>query len=497
MENNELARRELGGQSFIERLIENADGLEKIKEVGMVIIKSGFCPDHFKQSGDAVGAIMCIEAGKKLGLSWMQSLSDIYPVKGRIGIMGTAAKAVIFGSGVLESWKEFTEGEWPNSDYKHVTISKRKGLPDEFRTEFSVFDAQTAGLMGKDIYKKYGKRMIAWRDIGFHASDYYQDILKGMKTVEELNDYDGLVPGAPEKTIITTEKGVELEVKSTDKEHSGKTTSKVASKIPDNKFGEVKKDDIQEATVIEEKNYSSNFSEANNPVHAEKLAEIAEKESPFKAEKGSVEYLDGKEVSRDGEPVDGNDEKAPEEGKLTLEEMEKMDTEVLKKMVMDDMDMMEASEIIPGKNTNKKLREIIYAHQGNILADYVAPYLKEKDEAEAKAGNIPVNKDFDQEAKDRQIDAFLDDHPPKKEEKAETGGNKYNLEVPAYDKGEQRDFATTKTLYNRMVGVTPQITSVRYLEIAEKAGLLEKYRDKEIFCRDATVEEINLLLNTN
>ena len=161
MENDQLAKRELGGQSFIERLIERTDSLEEVKKVGMVIIESGFCPEHFKTSRDAVGAIMCIEAGRKLGLSWMQSLSDIYPVKGRIGIMGTAAKAVIFASGILESWVETTEGEYPQPGYKHITVSKRKDLPNEFRTEFSVFDASTAGLMQKDIYKKYGKRMIA------------------------------------------------------------------------------------------------------------------------------------------------------------------------------------------------------------------------------------------------------------------------------------------------------------------------------------------------
>jgi len=464
---NEIAKRE--NQSFIERLIENADGLEKIKEVGMVIIKSGFCPQHFKDSQDAVGAIMCIEAGKKIGLSWMQSLSDIYPVKGRIGIMGTAAKAVIFGSGVLESWKEFTEGTYPNDDYKHVTVSKRKDLPDEFRTEFTVYDAKTAGLMQKDIYKKYGKRMIAWRDIGFHASDYYQDVLKGMKTVEELNDYDGLVPGAPEKTIITTEKGVELEVKSTDKEHSGKTTSKVASKIPDNKFGEVKKDDVQEAEVIETK-----------------------EESPFKAEKGSVEFLDGKEVSRDGKPVDGNDEKAPEEGKLTLEEMEKMDTEVLKKMVMEDIDMMEGAEMIPGKNTNRKLRSIIFAYQQGRLAEHVAEELK-KEGKEERAGNIPVNKDLDKAIEDKKIDDFLDTHL-KEEEKVVDEGNKYGIEIT---EETPRDFSLVKVLFNKLMGITPQITTPRFMELSEKLNLSSSYSDKETFLKNASKSEIDLLLNSN
>ena len=500
MENNELAKRELGGQSFIERLIEKTDSLEEVRKVGMVIIESGFCPEHFKQSKDAVGAIMCIEAGRKLGLSWMQSLSDIYPVKGRIGIMGTAAKAVIFASGVLESWKEYTEGEWPDPKYKHITESKRKGLPDVFRTEFSVFDAQTAGLMGKEIYKKYGKRMIAWRDIGFHASDYYQDILKGMKTVEELNDYDGLVPGTPEKVTLKTEDGKELTFTDKDKERSAKTTSRVTSKIPENKFNKVGDENITEATIVDDK-------------------------PPFIADKNSAEYMNGVLVCRDEygnitnkEEIDlagaGTDsegkEKIPEQP-WTLDQMEKMDTEILKKVVMEDLDMMEASEIIPGKNTNKKLRDIIFAHQEGKLDLHVAPYLKEKEKEENKAGeaapsdvspqnssaDIPPNKGFDKAAEDKKIDDFLNGTSKKEEKPVAEAGNKYGLEIPAYDKGEQRDFSTTKTLYNRIVGITPQITSVRYLELAQKTGLIEKYADKETFCRDATVEEINQLLNAN
>lgn len=249
---NALAKKEpLGEQSFIERLVSRAESLEDVKKVGMVIIESGFCPDHFKQSKDAVGAIMCIEAGKKLGLTWMQSLSDIYPVKGRIGIMGTAAKAVIFASGVLESWKEFTEGNYPDPEYKHIIVSKRKGLPEEFRSEFSVFDAATAGLMKKDIYTKYGKRMIGWRVLGFHASDYYQDILKGMKTVEELNDYDPmLINKNAGETKLMTAAGKEITVNQQKSVEKSESIAKNVNEAIDKANGG--KHDIQDAEVVPE-----------------------------------------------------------------------------------------------------------------------------------------------------------------------------------------------------------------------------------------------------
>ena len=493
MENSELAKRELGGQSFIERLIEKTDSLEQVKEVGMVIIKSGFCPEHFCQSQDAVGAIMCIEAGRKLGLSWMQSLSDIYPVKGRIGIMGTAAKAVIFASGILESWTETTEGEYPQPGYKHITISKRKDLPNEFRTEFSVFDASTAGLMQKDIYKKYGKRMIAWRDIGFHASDYYQDILKGMKTVEELNDYDGLVPGTPEKVTLKTKDGKEVTFTDKDKEHSIKMTSKVADKIPDNKFGEVKKDDIQDATIVEEnkQNPRTSFKEAMEAINT---TGNDKDESSITPQRGSVETLDGKEIDRE------NDIAPAEDGKLTLEGMEKMDTADLLKIINEDMDMMEGMEMIGGKNTNKKLRLIIFAHQNDTLAEYVAENMPvntddaEGDGSETKQGDIAINKDFDNQGSQPagkptgNADILQPDKKP---------GNKYELEVPEMGENGNRDFSSTKTLFNALAGVSPSITASRYLELAAKLGIAEKYLDKEVFCRGASVELINQLLNAN
>jgi hypothetical protein len=494
MENEQLAKRELGGQSFIERLIEKTDSLEEVKKVGMVIIESGFCPEHFKTSKDAVGAIMCIEAGRKLGLSWMQSLSDIYPVKGRIGIMGTAAKAVIFASGVLESWKEFTEGEYPNANYKHVTISKRKDLPDIFRTEFSVFDASTAGLMQKDIYKKYGKRMIAWRDIGFHASDYYQDILKGMKTVEELNDYDGLVPGTPEKITLKTEDGKELTFTGMDKEHSKKSTSRVASKIPDGKFANQNITDVTPVTQTVMQPIVIN--ESNPPEKKE--------ETPFVPSKDSSEFMNGVKIIRDDAGKITNqaevDAGASTDDKLSLKEMEEMDSKDLMKIINDDMELMEACQTIPGKNTNKKLRDIIFAHQNGNLLTYVASVLPKPEQTVTESvdttkGEIPINKDFDNQKGTpifQNQDILTADKP-----KEATGTNKYGLEIPPYDKGEERDFSVTKALYNALAGLTPSLNNQRYLELASKKGILAAFADKEHFCKYATTTLINELIDTN
>lgn len=483
MENEKAIVKKETPPSFIEKLMLNSESLEQVKEVGAIIIKSGFCPEHFKTSNDAVGVVMCIEAGRQLGLTWMQSLSDLYPVKGRIGMMGSAARSLIFSSGVLDKWEELTEGVYPEDTYKHVIISKRKGLPGEFRSEFSVYDAKKAGLFGKDIYQRYGKRMIMWRNIGFHATDYYGDVMKGMKTVEELNDFD-VIPGVGDTTIEQPD-GTKINIQGGLKGKSTKMTDRVADKIPDNKFGEVHKDNIQDAVVVEpEKKESAD-------------------ESPFKSEKGSKEFFDGKEIIRDEKGNIVNQEQKPEvPGQDTTEELDKKETKDLLKIVMDDMDMMEAAEEIPGKNTKKKLVEIITAHQNNKLAELVAPYMKAKKEAEKQGAGevteknagagIRPNKEFDKERADREADEFING-PSKKVE----AGNKYSIEVPEFDKGSQREFSTTKTLFNKMMGVTPQITTPRYMELAQKLGLLVKYADKEAFVKFASVAEINTLLNTN
>jgi hypothetical protein len=235
--------------------------------------------------------------------------------------------------------------------------------------------------------------------------------------------------------------------------------------------------------------------------------------SPFIASKDSTEYMNGVEVIRDEtgnitnmDAINGTLQPGAA-GEYTLEGMEKTDTEVLKKIVMADMDMMEASEIIGGKNTNKKLREIIFAHQNGGLAEYVAPYMKRTEESEitkpefeeplvdTSKGEIPLNKDFDKQGPvhgtpTKNADILQPDPPKEKV----VSGNKYGLEIP---EAIPRDFSVMKSLHNKLLMLSPTINNSRYEDLADKLNIRVAFPDKETFLKNATTAMVNQLLDTN
>jgi recombination protein RecT len=281
-----------------------------------------------------------------------------------------------------------------------------------------------------------------------------------------------------EKDTITTEAGKTIIVNKTDASKSEGRTTRATSKINPDKFADNK--NIQDAEII-----------PSIPV---------KEEPPIKANRGSGEYMNGVKVIRDEaknilnqdeiEKGDTSKDVFPEKkaGAFTEGDLMDMKVEDLLKIVNDDMDMMEAMNLIPGKNTNKKLRGIILAHQEERLTEYTAPFL-DKETGEIKDDKMNTTGEptiFGEPS------GTADIKPLEKK-----GGNKYNIEVPEFDKGQSREFSTTKSLFNKLMGVEPQITTPRYMTLAEKLGLLTKYPDKETFVKLASTSEINLLLNSN
>lgn len=289
-----------------------------------------------------------------------------------------------------------------------------------------------------------------------------------------------------DKEVIDTGGGKQIVINKADAAKSEDKTSRAVGKINPDKFTDNK--NVTDAVIV-----------PNTPENKE--------EAPFVAEKGSVGYMEGKIVMIDGKPVDDS---PVHENQWTLKQMEEMDTKILLAKVNGDLDMTEACEMIPGKNTNKKLREIIDAWQRNDLTAYVAPYMKEgaqgpgddsgsntDAEAEKLAGGMPVNKSFEktQEQKDKENDAFL--NAPMKPKEGVSIVNKYSLDIPEVEIGKSREFSQVKTLFNMLLKVSPVLDNSKYQELATKMGYIQQYPDRETFLRNAPAKDINLLLNEN
>ena len=188
---------------------------------------------------------------------------------------------------------------------------------------------------------------------------------------------------------------------------------------------------------------------------------------------------------------------------LNITDMEKTPTEDLLKIVNADQDMIEALTIIPGKNTNKKLREIIDAHQRGKLADHVAKNMpKEETRQTDQAG---------QQQEESYVDPLSGEVISKEEAMRNLGKgqpaeliqpeskeiNKYSINIPAFNKGNERDFPATKELYNALSKVSPAINNERFLALQAQIPEFGSLKNKEDFAKYATIEQVNHLLNAN
>lgn len=160
---------------------------------GKLLAESEFPPKDFK--GKPASCVLAIQHGAEIGLGPMQAIQSIAVINGRPSIWGDAALALVMASPVCEYVKETIEGE---SDQAVATcIAKRKGYPDAVVSKFSMADAKRAGLAGKQgPWSQYPKRMLQLRARGFALRDAFPDVLKGLVTTEEAQDYP-VTPATP------------------------------------------------------------------------------------------------------------------------------------------------------------------------------------------------------------------------------------------------------------------------------------------------------------
>lgn len=160
----------------------------------------------------AIGLLTNMELGRPI----ITGLQDLAIINGRCGIYGDASLAMVTASGKMdEGYPISTETGTPYTDDWTFTFTvKRIGRPEEVGV-WAWIDAKRAGFDDpktkdgrKDIWSpwtRFTRRMMQWKARNFVMRDNFGDILKGMKTVEDLHDLDPVpMTKQPDGSFSTT-----------------------------------------------------------------------------------------------------------------------------------------------------------------------------------------------------------------------------------------------------------------------------------------------------
>ena len=155
-------------------------------EFSKMLADSSMVPRAYQ--GKPQDIMVCVQWGYEIGLAPMQALQNIAVINGKPSVYGDAAMALVQASPVCEGVEEYMEGEGTPNPVA-VCVAHRKGRKP-VTAKFSVEDAKRAGLWGKQgPWQAYPKRMLAMRARGFALRDAFPDVLKGLITAEEAQDF--------------------------------------------------------------------------------------------------------------------------------------------------------------------------------------------------------------------------------------------------------------------------------------------------------------------
>jgi hypothetical protein len=151
-----------------------------------MLASSSMVPKAYQ--GKPQDILVCVQWGYEMGLAPMQALQNIAVINGKPSVYGDAMMALVQASAVCEDVEEFFENEGTPNPVA-VCIAKRKNRKPVV-AKFSVEDAKRAGLWAKQgPWSAYPKRMMQMRARGFALRDAFPDVLKGLITAEEAQDY--------------------------------------------------------------------------------------------------------------------------------------------------------------------------------------------------------------------------------------------------------------------------------------------------------------------
>lgn len=128
--------------------------------------------------------VTCVMAAAEIRRSPNYVYNNTWQNKGKIYFYGDHIDAEVLKSDKLES---LTENEITDKEGNflgiEVEVSRKGGL--KMKTKFTIQDAKTAGLLGKDNWKNYPKDMCFQRAKNKAYRRLFADFLQGAKSIED------------------------------------------------------------------------------------------------------------------------------------------------------------------------------------------------------------------------------------------------------------------------------------------------------------------------
>jgi len=162
--------------------------VDQALRISEMFAKSDLVPDSYKNK--PANIFLAVSAGASLGLAPFQAMQNIAVINGKPSVWGDALLAMVRNDKRCLSVKESIEGEGSNRKASCVVSRLApNGETEIISSSFSMGQAQSANLLNRPPWKSYPDRMLQMRARGFALRDAFADVIGGLITSEEAEDY--------------------------------------------------------------------------------------------------------------------------------------------------------------------------------------------------------------------------------------------------------------------------------------------------------------------
>lgn len=170
--------------------------IEEAERLASTLARAHTLPEALRQKpADILATIL---TGAELGLAPMQAVRGIQIIKGRPTLSADTMGALVKRRSDVCEYLVLKE----STAERAVYVTKRRGDPDATTMTYTIQDAQRAGLVGGDNWRRYPQAMLRARCLSAICRAVYPDLCLGLYDPDEMSEpTDAPAPAAVEKDV--------------------------------------------------------------------------------------------------------------------------------------------------------------------------------------------------------------------------------------------------------------------------------------------------------